>query len=80
MKKIKYFVSSLLICFSFGCGPNKSQAEYNLNVLAKHLTNKDFQCVRNDIDDPFICLASNESDIIICDINSCYIKQCANPT
>lgn len=81
MKRIKYFVLSLLVCFSFGCGPQTSASRANLAILLQTIGNVEkYQCVRPSTDNEFACTVeiANENKLVICTFRGCFIQKCAN--
>ena len=78
MKKVKYFVLGLLVCF--GCGPTMKQSENDLNLLITNIKNiESYQCTRSDIDDPFLCTINVTNELpklVVCGNNGCIVKKC----
>jgi hypothetical protein len=79
MKKVKCFVLSLLLCFSFGCGPTQEISKSNLEILLKNMSNvEDYQCVRITANNNFLCtvIVNDEFKLFECGFDGCIIKQC----
>lgn len=82
MKRIKYFVLSLLVCFSFGCTESES-AKNELKLLIKNIDFVgEYHCVRLDIDENYVCtLFSDDKTLLVrCSSHQCYFIECNNDT
>ena len=80
MKKVKYFVLSLLVCFSFGCGPNSQKSKSDLDMLLKSINNiESYQCARLVVDSSFLCTLNITNELpksIVCSNNGCMMQKC----
>lgn len=80
MKRIKYFVLSLFLCFSFGCTTTE-ETKINIKLLLNNLNNiENYQCTRVDTDEPFICVlrTTSENKLVKCSFNGCHFIECKN--
>ncbi len=78
MKKVKYFVLGLLVCFGFGC-TYKADSQINIKTLLKNINNvESYQCMRLESSEPFICIlrTSIENKLVVCNHNGCTFKDC----
>lgn len=79
MKKVKCFVLSLLVCFSFGCVRSEN-AQSNLKFLLSNMNDiENYSCVRTDMDEPFVCVLetkNNETKLVECNNSSCTFIKC----
>lgn len=81
MKKVKCFVLSLLMCFSFGCGPSYQKTKTNLIFLLENVEGvQNYQCTRSAVNTSYQCKIniSNEIKYVICSDEGCVFKQCKN--
>lgn len=81
MKKVKYFVLGLLVCFGFGCTRTEN-AKVHLKFFLSNLNNiENYHCVRTDMDEPFVCLleTTNETKLVECNNSDCVFIKCEQP-
>jgi hypothetical protein len=81
MKRIKYFVLSLLVCFSFGC-TTKAGAEKSFVELAKVSSIDKMMCFRSTGLSSYDCVAEINSSLkkLECDDFGCTILKCSGDT
>lgn len=82
MKRIKYFVLSFLMIFSFGCIIQKQTAESNLKLLLSNIDDVEkYTCVREGMQSTFVCVLEtelNETKLVTCYNDGCVFINCGN--